>query len=637
MGMAPDKYREVFDLAQRGARAFRERRYDEKCIHAHLVVIRISQVLRERSATDSEYQPLNGLDPTTHAELALKDAEKVVTIHSNSPKAYLLKAYALILLERYHEARESLLAGLQVDPLRPVSVIWIEIQMLPLEQDGQGTELLKLNGSKMFLYLKDHKREKMQRQLAPTVGPTASGGRNRVGSAFGGVGDTIAVGRILYAGNLPIVPPNECWISARTDPIKLSIIPIGGIHIFIGETVDSDGNTLVSTAATTAAELDAAAMIRSESLEFPKEDSVLDLEISKPTLSAPEQEKAVEDQRRSTWVSQVLEKQRCHFVHFLAHTPGSASPLEGAGSEQPEGAEDNDGSLLNDLSPFADDVPPLQSEEYYAWCKEMDAAEEVDGESSPPKQVFATLAGLDEDEEEDSGKTPPQAGIPDPVIPDAPPRVRTRRTDQPPGRNLNFAEEIASEAIMRLAGENGENVVHKEILTNPLTLDLVTDPEAFEAKRQELLAEAQNLTRITSSILKDKVATDQEYEQVRMHQRKTEEALRKAEAFKAQLEMQVKRTQEDLKKKSRRRRDTIPPHNINFDNAAHRKPLATPKDNIKKAVELLANDDDKIDLDYLRAIVDTAMKQQSKADTSRRLESNPDACLSTAQNLPAGK
>uniref|UniRef100_A0A453I0G9 RING-type domain-containing protein n=1 Tax=Aegilops tauschii subsp. strangulata TaxID=200361 RepID=A0A453I0G9_AEGTS len=77
----------------------------------------ISQVLRERSAADSEYQPLNGLDPTTHAELALKDAEKVVTTHGNSPRPYLLKAYALILLERYQEARESLLAGLQVDPL----------------------------------------------------------------------------------------------------------------------------------------------------------------------------------------------------------------------------------------------------------------------------------------------------------------------------------------------------------------------------------------------------------------------------------------------------------------------------------------------------------------------------------------
>ncbi|VAH91644.1 unnamed protein product [Triticum turgidum subsp. durum] len=77
----------------------------------------ISQVLRERSAADSEYQPLNGLDPTTHAELALKDAEKVVITHGNSPRPYLLKAYTLILLERYQEARESLLAGLQVDPL----------------------------------------------------------------------------------------------------------------------------------------------------------------------------------------------------------------------------------------------------------------------------------------------------------------------------------------------------------------------------------------------------------------------------------------------------------------------------------------------------------------------------------------
>ncbi|KAK1609429.1 hypothetical protein QYE76_033102 [Lolium multiflorum] len=37
-----------------------------------------------------------------------------------------------------------------------------------------------------------------------------------------------------------IVPPDECWIPARTNPVKLSIVPIGGIHIFIGETVDSD-------------------------------------------------------------------------------------------------------------------------------------------------------------------------------------------------------------------------------------------------------------------------------------------------------------------------------------------------------------------------------------------------------------
>ncbi|OEL33819.1 hypothetical protein BAE44_0005160 [Dichanthelium oligosanthes] len=137
MGMAADKYREVFDLAQRGTQAFRERRFDEalpfysKAINLRpgdpsilsnrcLTFCRISQLLRERSAADSEYQPLNGLDPTTHAELALRDAEKIISINSNSPRPYLLKAYALILLEHYHEAREALLAGLQVDPLSHV-------------------------------------------------------------------------------------------------------------------------------------------------------------------------------------------------------------------------------------------------------------------------------------------------------------------------------------------------------------------------------------------------------------------------------------------------------------------------------------------------------------------------------------
>jgi hypothetical protein len=56
--------------------------------------------------------------------------------------------------------------------------------------------------------------------------------------------------------------------------------------MFIGETVDSDGNALVSTAATTAAELDAAAKIRSELLELPKEDSALDLKIPNPNFAS---------------------------------------------------------------------------------------------------------------------------------------------------------------------------------------------------------------------------------------------------------------------------------------------------------------------------------------------------------------
>jgi hypothetical protein len=65
---------------------------------------------------------------------------------------------------------------------------------------------------------------------------------------MGSYDESIAMGRVLYAWNFPIVPQDECWIPARTDPIKLSVIPIGGLHIFIGETVDSNGNTSLGSA-----------------------------------------------------------------------------------------------------------------------------------------------------------------------------------------------------------------------------------------------------------------------------------------------------------------------------------------------------------------------------------------------------
>jgi len=229
------------------------------------------------------------------------------------------------------------------------------------------------------------------------MGPAASGGRNREGSTFGGIGDTIVVGRVLYAGNFPIVPQDECWIPARTNPVKLSIIPIGGIHIFIGETVDSDGNALVSHADATTAEQDAVAKIRSEMQELPKEGSALDLEISTPTQSAPEQEITVEDQCRSAWVSQVLEKQRCHFVHFLAHTAGTAPPQEGAGPMQVEAVGDSDApyqqedagdkeeSILGNLSPTSDDATTLDTEEYNRLTKELEGDQKAEAESAPPK------------------------------------------------------------------------------------------------------------------------------------------------------------------------------------------------------------------------------------------------------------
>jgi hypothetical protein len=113
-----------------------------------------------------------------------------------------------------------------------------------------------------------------------------------------------------------------------------------------------------------------------------------------------------------------------------------------------------------------------------------------------------------------------------------------------------------------------------------------------------------------------------------------EEEYVKARELAKEWKNTVKKTHEEAKQM---RRDAIRPRNINFDGTTRHKPLATPKDNMKKAAELQAKDNDQIDIEHLRTVIATAVKQQSKVDTSRKLESNSDACVSTAQNRPSGK
>ncbi|XP_031255910.1 LON peptidase N-terminal domain and RING finger protein 3 isoform X1 [Pistacia vera] len=128
-----DRYSHVFDLVRNGNCAFRESCF-EQAINNYSrannikpndpiilgnrcsTYIRISQFLKHRPPSASESRPLNGLDPMTHAELALKDAEKLLNLQSNLVKSYILKANALILLEKYEMARDVILSGLQVDP-----------------------------------------------------------------------------------------------------------------------------------------------------------------------------------------------------------------------------------------------------------------------------------------------------------------------------------------------------------------------------------------------------------------------------------------------------------------------------------------------------------------------------------------
>lgn len=128
-----DRFSHVFDLVQNGNKAFRENHFEEAINYysrannikpgdpiilgnRSAAYSRVSHFLKQRPASTSEDTPLNGLDPTIHAELALKDAEKVINLRNNSVNPYILKANALILLEKYELAQDVVLSGLQVDP-----------------------------------------------------------------------------------------------------------------------------------------------------------------------------------------------------------------------------------------------------------------------------------------------------------------------------------------------------------------------------------------------------------------------------------------------------------------------------------------------------------------------------------------
>ncbi|CAH2036957.1 unnamed protein product, partial [Thlaspi arvense] len=128
-----DIHNQVFQLVEKGNQAFKESRFEEAISsyskansikHLDPIVlgnrsaayIRFGQYLKQRSASISEYRPLNGFDMSMLGELALKDADKLMNLQSSSVKSYTTKACALMLLERYEVARDTILSGLQIDP-----------------------------------------------------------------------------------------------------------------------------------------------------------------------------------------------------------------------------------------------------------------------------------------------------------------------------------------------------------------------------------------------------------------------------------------------------------------------------------------------------------------------------------------
>ncbi|KAK1604922.1 hypothetical protein QYE76_028595 [Lolium multiflorum] len=414
----------------------------------------------------------------------------------------------------------------------------------------------------------------------------------------------------------------------RSNPVKLSIVPIGGIHIFIGETVDSDGNPLVSNADATAAEQDAVAKFRSETQELPKEDSALDLKNFKPTQSAPEQEITVEDQCRSAWVSQVLEKQRCHFVHFIAHTAGAAPQEDGAGPVQVEAPENAapdqqeavgesgapvEESILGNLSPISGDTQSMDTEEFDRRVKEYGYGAQPEVDSAQPKQVLATVAALGENGSEAADtQSDPQ-----------PSRRGSPMSRERPRRDSSSEELLSTEDMIAQAGMDA--AYRSDILNKPITPE---DVEALEAKRLELLATAKKFKDTAAAMLEERQHAAVFVEGFIQREQEVDEGLAKVKELRKHWEDKIVEAHHEVE---RVRRDLVTPRRITFATPTEQQPLATPKDNMTKAAEILKKKNEEIDIDYVRKLVASAVVQQSKADTSRRLESNPELCVSTAQ------
>ncbi|KAK1648025.1 hypothetical protein QYE76_065830 [Lolium multiflorum] len=364
-----------------------------------------------------------------------------------------------------------------------------------------------------------------QRQLAPTVGPEASGGRNREGSAMGSYDDSIAVGRVLYAGNFP---------SPRTNfGFRLGAAP--------------------------------------------QEDGAGPVQVEAPENAAPDQQEAVGE---------------------------SGSPVEE--------------SILGNLSPISGDTQSMDTEEFDRKVKEYGYGAQPEVDSAQPKQVLATIAALGEhgSEAADTQSDPQPSRRGSPMS-----RERPRR-DPTPEDHLSTEDMIAQAAM--------DAAYPLDVLNTPITPD---DVEALEAKRLELLATAKKIKNTAAAILEERKDAEIFVSGYIQREKEVDEGLVKVKELRKHWEDKIVEAHHEVEKL---RRDMITPRRITFATPTGQQPLATPKDNMTKAAELLKKKDEEIDIDFVRKLVASAVQQQSKADTSRRLASNPDICVSTAQKDAPG-
>ncbi|KAK1619547.1 hypothetical protein QYE76_025064 [Lolium multiflorum] len=247
----------------------------------------------------------------------------------------------------------------------------------------------------------------------------------------------------------------------------------------------------------------------------------------------------------------------------------------------------------------------MESDDFVRKLEEYGLGDQPEVNSAQPKQVLATVAALGQTGSGDqvSQSEPSQEGSP---------MSRARPQRDSPSEEILSAEEVAARAV----------------LNTPITPGHAADLEALETARKEMLATAKRLADAEAALKIGRADHAAWLENFDRQDREITNTLEHVKSMRAEWEVKMTYAQAEA---DRIVREAIPPRRIAFNTPAVHQPLETPKDNMLKAAELLKKKDEEVDINHLRTLVASAMQQQSKADTSRRLESNPDNCVSTAQ------
>ncbi|KAK1611012.1 hypothetical protein QYE76_034685 [Lolium multiflorum] len=249
----------------------------------------------------------------------------------------------------------------------------------------------------------------------------------------------------------------------------------------------------------------------------------------------------------------------------------------------------------------------MDTDEFNRKLGEYGFGDQPEVDSAQPKQVLATVAALGQPgSEEATNQSDPQ-----------PSHQGSPMSRERPRRDSS-SEELLS----------AEEMVARAVLNKPITPGDAADPEALEATRKEMLATSKKLADAEAALREERAEAAGLVDQFDRQDREIAATLEHVKSMAQEWEVKMTYAQAEA---DRIVREAIPPRRINFGTPAEQQPLETPKDNMLKAAELLKKKDEEVDINYLRKLVASAMQQQSKADTSRRLESNPDNCVSTAQ------